>query len=186
MAFVLKLIVRTAVGYFVGDRIKAAVGSSDQVERRGVGDRASTLAAAVGKGLAAGLVGTAAMTVSSTLEAKLRDRGASTTPAKAASQILGVEPTEEGEKRFNNLVHWGYGTGWGAVRGILGALGLSGAPATAAHLAAVWGGEQIVLPATGASPSAVHWGAKEIAIDLGHHAVYAVATGAAYSWLDRD
>lgn len=74
------------------------------------------LAAAVGKGLAAGIAGTAAMTVSSTLEANLRGRGASTTPAQAASRLLGVAPVDEqGERRFNNLVHWGYGTAWGAI-----------------------------------------------------------------------
>lgn len=50
---------------------------------------------------------------------------------------------------------------------------------------AVWGGEQVVLPATGASPPATRWGATEVAVDLWHHAVYAVATGVAYRWLDR-
>lgn len=148
--------------------------------------RLGGLAAAVGKGLAAGLAGTAAMTVSSTLEAKVRGRDASTTPARAASRVLGVAPVDEvGEKRFNNLVHWGYGTGWGAVRGLFAATGLSGLPATAAHLGAVWGGEQVVLPATGAGEPATKWGGTEVAIDLWHHVVYAAATGLAYAWLDR-
>ena len=53
------------------------------------------IAAAVGKGLFAGAAGTAVMTASSTLEAKLRGRGASTTPAQAASKALGVEPKDE-------------------------------------------------------------------------------------------
>lgn len=144
------------------------------------------VAAAVGKGLAAGLAGTAAMTVSSTLEAKVRGREASTTPARAASKALGVAPVDEqGERRFNNLVHWGYGTGWGAVRGLLGAIGLRGVAAAGGHLAAVWGAEQVVLPATGASPPATEWGATEIAIDLWHHVVYVAATDAAYAWLDQ-
>lgn len=144
------------------------------------------VAAAVGKGLAAGLAGTAAMTVSSTLEAKLRGREGSTAPARAAAAVLGVAPVDErGEARFNTLVHWGYGTGWGAVRGLLGAAGLDGVPAALAHLAAVWGGEQVALPATGVSPPATKWGATEVAIDLWHHVVYAVATSVAYAWLDR-
>lgn len=72
------------------------------------------VAAAVGKGLVAGMAGTAAMTVSSTLEARLRGREPSTTPARAASKVLRVAPVDEqGERRFNNVVHWGYGTGWG-------------------------------------------------------------------------
>ncbi|HSH22727.1 MAG TPA: hypothetical protein VK975_01545 [Acidimicrobiales bacterium] len=144
------------------------------------------VAAALGTGMAAGVVGTAAMTVSSTLEAKLRGREPSTTPARAASKVLGVAPIDEqGEQRFNNIAHGGYGIGWGAVRGLLGAVGLQGTPATLAHLAAVWGGEQIVLPATGAAPPATKWGASEVAIDLWHHVVYATATGIAYRWLER-
>lgn len=148
--------------------------------------RLGGLAAAVGKGLAAGLAGTAAMTLSSRLEAKLRRREPSTTPARAASQVLGVAPVDDrGERRFNNLVHWGYGTGWGAVRGVLGAVGLSGVPAAGLHLAAVWGGEQVVLPATGAGSAATEWGGTEVAIDVWHHVVYAAATSIAYAWLDR-
>lgn len=125
------------------------------------------------------------MTVSSTVEAKLRGRGSSSTPAQAASKVLGVAPIDDrGERRFNNMVHWGYGTAWGAFRGLLGGFGLTGLPATGTHLAAVWGGEQVVLPATGASPPATEWGAKEVAVDLWHHVVYVAAVGIAYRWLD--
>lgn len=148
--------------------------------------RLGGLAASVGKGLAAGVAGTAAMTVSSTLEAKLRGREPSTTPARAASRVLGVAPVDErGEQRFNNFVHWGYGTGWGGVRGVLAAVGFAGVPAALVHLAAVWGGEQVVLPATGAGSPATKWEPEEVAIDLWHHLVYVAAVGAAYSWLDR-
>jgi len=84
------------------------------------------VAAAVGIGLAAGLAGTAAMTVSSTVEMKIRGRAASSAPAQAAGKVLGVKPEGEREnKRFATLVHWGYGTGWGAARGILSVLGLA-------------------------------------------------------------
>jgi hypothetical protein len=111
--------------------------------------RLSELAGAAGRGLLAGAVGTAAMTASSTLEAKVRGREASDTPARAAAKVLGVTPTDSGSGRFNTIVHWGYGTGWGAVRGLLGALGLSGPAATLAHFAAVWGAEQVELPMLG-------------------------------------
>ena len=148
--------------------------------------RLGGLAASIGKGLAAGVAGTAAMTVSSTVEAKLRGREPSTTPARAASKVLGVAPVDEhGERRFNNLVHWGYGTAWGSVRGVLGAVGLAGLPATLAHLAAVWGAEQVVLPAAGAASPATQWEPTEVAIDLWHHVVYVAAVSIAYGWLDR-
>ena len=108
------------------------------------------VAAAFGKGVFAGVAGTAAMTLSSTIEMKLRGRPASSAPAQAAAKVLGVEPVDEVAKaRFSNLVHWGYGTAWGGARGLLAAAGLSGPAATAAHLGAVWGSEQVMLPALG-------------------------------------
>ncbi len=144
------------------------------------------VAADVGRGLFAGLLGTAAMTVSSTAEMKIRGRPASNAPAVAAGKVLGVEPKdEEGEARFSNLVHWGYGTGWGAVRGLVGSAGLEGPAAAAAHFGAVWGAEQVMLPALNVAPPFWTWGAKEVGIDAFHHLVYATATSVAYSVLDR-
>ncbi|KOX07905.1 hypothetical protein [Nocardiopsis sp. NRRL B-16309] len=143
----------------------------------------ATVASCAGRGMLAGAVGTAAMTVSSTLEAKLRQRGASSTPADVAGTVLGVEPAGD-SGRFETIVHWGYGTAWGAARGLIGATGLSGPVAAAAHMAAVWGAEQAVLPATGTAPPAWRWGAKEIGVDLFHHAVYALVTSAVYDRLD--
>ncbi len=144
------------------------------------------VAAAFGKGLFAGVAGTAAMTVSSTLEAKLRGRGASTAPAQAAAKVLGVEPVdEETMARFSNLVHWGYGTGWGGVRGLLAAAGLSGPAATAAHLGLLWGSEQVMLPILEVAPPLPKMRLKEAGVDALHHFVYAAATGITYSLLDR-
>ncbi len=144
------------------------------------------VAANVGKGLFAGLAGTAAMTVSSTLEMRLSGRGASQTPDEAAEKVLEVEPEdEESEAQFSELVHWGYGTGWGSVRGLLDSVGLSGLTGTAAHLALVWGAEQVVLPALNVSAPVFRYGGKATATDLLHHTVYATATGLAYSYLDR-
>ena len=72
------------------------------------------IAAAFGKGIFAGVAGTAVMTISSTIEMKLRGRPASSAPAQAATKVLGVQPIDdESEARFSNLVHWGYGSAWG-------------------------------------------------------------------------
>ena len=145
------------------------------------------VAADFGKGLFAGVAGTAAMTVSSTLEMKLSGRPASQTPAEAAEKVLQVEPeSEDKEARFSNLVHWGYGTGWGGVRGLLASTGLPGPVATLAHLGLVWGGEQVILPALGVSAPVFKYGGKATATDLLHHTVYATATGLAYAYLDRN
>ena len=146
-----------------------------------------TLASSVGKGLFAGLAGTAAMTTSSTFEMKVRGRAGSSAPAGAAQKVLGVEPVDDAAKeRFSNLVHWGYGTGWGAVRGVLGAAGFSGVPATMLHFLAVWGSETVMLPTLGVTPPITEWGAKEVGIDVLHHLVYALSTNAAYEWMDAD
>ena len=140
------------------------------------------LSTAIGDGLVAGFLGTAAMTASSTLEARLRHRAASTAPARATAKALGIADFEDdlARARFNDLSHWGYGTGWGVVRGLLGATGMPAAKATAAHGAAVWGSAAVTLPALEVAPPFVFWGREEVAIDLFHHAVYALATGAAY------
>jgi hypothetical protein len=146
---------------------------------------AEKVASSIGKGLVAGFAGTAAMTVSSTLEARLRGRAPSTAPARATAKILGIAAFEDGvaQARFNDLSHWGYGTGWGVVRGLLDAAGLPARKATAAHGAAVWGSAQVTLPALDIAPPSIFWGKEEVAIDAFHHAVYALATGLAYELL---
>jgi hypothetical protein len=143
---------------------------------------ANTLASAIGKGLVAGFAGTAAMTLSSTLEAKLRGRAPSSAPARATAKMLGIKEFEDARAaaRFNDLSHWGYGTGWGVLRGLLAASGMTPKAATAAHGAAIYGAAQVTLPALEIAPPAVFWAGREIAIDAFHHAVYAAATGAAY------
>jgi hypothetical protein len=145
------------------------------------------LAEEIGKGVAAGVVGTAAMTVSSTLEAKLRGRPFSTSPAKAAAKALGIETFDDGAAyaRFSNLVHWGYGTGFGAVRGVLRAFGLSPRLATPGHFAVLYGSAIYTLPKYEVAPPIVEWAPSEIAIDVFHHLVYVTATAAAFEWLSR-
>jgi hypothetical protein len=143
------------------------------------------LAGSIGKGLVAGLIGTASMTVSSTVEARLRHRKPSSAPARATAKVLGITAfaDEIAQARFNDLAHWGYGTGWGVVRGLLDAAGLPPRAATAAHGAAVWGSAQVALPALDIAPPSIFWGPREIGIDAFHHTVYAIATGIAYELL---
>ena len=147
--------------------------------------RVSTLASNIGKGVVAGFAGTAAMTVSSTLEQHLRRRAASTAPADATAKVLGIAEfsSPAAKDRFSNLVHWGYGTGWGVVRALLATIGLRPAAATLAHGAAVWGNEQVMLPALDVAPPAYLWPRAEVAIDAFHHLVYTAATGLAYELL---
>ena len=134
----------------------------------------------------AGFAGTAAMTVSSTLEARLRKRAPSSAPARATAKVLGIKEFEDdiAKARFNDLSHWGYGTSWGVLRGLLAATGMSPKAATAAHGAAIYGAAQVTLPALEVAPPSIFWGPEEIAIDAFHHAVYVGATGLAYKLID--
>jgi hypothetical protein len=144
--------------------------------------RLTTLADSISRGMVAGFAGTAAMTVSSTLEARIRRRAASSAPARATAKVLGIKEFDSdlARARFNDLSHWGYGTGWGVVRGVLAATGMSPRAATVAHGVAVYGAAQVTLPALEVAPPSIFWGAEEVAIDAFHHAVYAAATGLAY------
>jgi hypothetical protein len=125
------------------------------------------------------------MTVSSTIEQKLRGREPSTAPADAAAKLLGIEGfcDDAAKSRFSNAVHWAYGSAWGIPRGLLDAAGLDPAAATAAHGGALWASEQVMLPVLGVAPPLSKWGAVEVAIDAWHHVVYTVAASAAYEAL---
>ncbi len=146
----------------------------------------SRLARTIGKGVVAGLVGTAAMTVSSTIEAKLRGRAFSDAPARATAKVLGIKEFEDAraKARFSDLSHWGYGTGWGIARAVMREFGLGPKLATPAHFAAIWGSAAVMLPALEIAPPFVFWGKEDVAIDVFHHLVYAGATGLAYELLD--
>ncbi len=147
--------------------------------------RTAMVAGALGKGLVAGAIGTAVMTVSSSIEAKLTKREPSTAPADAASKVLGYTPsTVEAKAKFSAIVHWTYGTALGAVRGVIGGAGFRGPFGTAAHFGGVWGSELVLLPKLDVAPPVNEWTRKDLAIDFFHHAVYAVSTGLVYRALD--
>ena len=139
----------------------------------------------IGKGLLAGLVGTAAMTVANTIEMKLFSRPARMAPTRAAEKLLGLEMSENGTgaSPASNPVYWGYGTVLGMARPVLRAVGLSPRASTAAHFATAWSGEQLVLPALAVAPPSMVLGGREIAFDAWNQIVYATAAGLAYELL---
>jgi hypothetical protein len=95
-----------------------------------------------------------------------------------------MELTDESTPRVNTAAHWGFGTAWGAVRGLLGLTSLPAPAATALHLGLVWGGEQALLPTLGVAAPTWSYGVKATGTDLLHHAVYAAATGLALAWIE--
>lgn len=143
------------------------------------------IALALGKGIIAGLAGTAAITLSQAIEMKLNKKKPSKAPADVASKVLDVEAkTEEDEEQFAQEVHWSYGTTWGIARGVLDLAGLTGPAATLLHWGAVWGTAMILLPSMDEAPPVDQWSASEIAKDGFHHLVYALAAGLVYDAID--
>lgn len=160
---------------------------------------------ALGKGIIAGFAGTVAITISQMIEMQITKRSMSNAPVVVGGKTLGVEPrgqaelekekvqseedeaseevqqkVEANQEKFGQLMHFGYGTGWGVFRGALDLAGLHGPLADLTHFGAIWGAAQVMLPAAAGSPPITEWSAKEIAIDVMHHAVYACAVGLTY------
>jgi len=79
-----------------------------------LGKTLGSLGCIVGKGILAGLAGTAAISVSRAVGMNLTGREPSSTPARAVEKVLGIKAVDdEHEAQFSNMVHWGYGTSWG-------------------------------------------------------------------------
>lgn len=81
-------------------------------------------------------------------------------------------------------MHCGYGTAWGAARGLIGTAGLPPAAAWAAHLTVVRGSELVMLPALDIASPVRERCAAEVAVDGFHHLVHTAATSAAYRLLE--
>jgi uncharacterized membrane protein YagU involved in acid resistance len=138
------------------------------------------------RGILAGVVGTVFMNLSSETEMHIRGRQPSVVPGRAANKVLGIVgvPQLEGTalQVLSTWTHYLYGAAWGLVLWVLvSSFGLSLAVAAPLYFLIVWGTEQIQLPALGLTPPSWKWGAKEVAIDLGHHVVF--ATGSIIGWV---
>ena len=133
------------------------------------------------KGVAAGAVGTGAITAYQMVQMKLQGGEPSTVPADAVEKVLPVSTSSEQEKmKLAHLTHWGYGTGWGAVRGLLGATRMSGTAASTLFFGLVWGSALTMLPALDLAPKPQNWEAKALGEDAMMHGIYAAVVGLAY------
>jgi hypothetical protein len=147
------------------------------------------LMAALG-GLAAGAAGTGTMTVAQTVYSKATGGGSSSTPAQVGKRIIeGVlkrEVPEERMEQLNNVMHWAYGTSWGALYGIA-AGSRRPSPLRGGLLFAlgVWGASLVELPAMGLAPPVWEYEPKDLAPDLGFHLVYGVAVATAFKIVEN-
>ena len=141
---------------------------------------------AMGRGALAGAAGTAAMTVTQTLEMRASRREPSTVPGQVGAKLLRLRPAdEEAMDRLSQAVHWGHGILNGALRGLIASAGLSGRVASAAHFGGMWSSDALLYRALGIAPAPWKWRPAELATDVFHKGVYALVTGAAYDRLDR-
>ena len=142
----------------------------------------------IGKGLLAGLAGTAAMTVSSTIEAKLRGRavqhGAGPTPPPRRSGSRS-STDDAAQARFSTSCTGATAPAGASPAACCARSASRRGAATPAHFGAVWGSALVTLPALEVAPPVTMWGGEEVAIDVFHHLVYVAATGLAYELLDR-
>jgi uncharacterized membrane protein len=138
-----------------------------------------------GVGLAAALVGTAAMTSAQVWLYGITEGEASEARAKVGERMLGVLGVKVGKEQrpaLNTAMHVLYGSSWGVPFGIAFGRG-ERPPGPAQGLAFganVWAASLAVLPALGLADAPWRQRAASLAQDLGFHLVYGAATAAAY------
>jgi len=143
--------------------------------------------AALGRGLIAGLVGTAAITLSQTIERKITGKPTNFAPGDAASKALDIEASKmEARKKFSDEVNWVYGTSWGSARGMLSLFGLKGLPATAVHFAAIFYTALTIEPDFEVAPPINEWSKKSIAMFALHHVIYAATAGFVFDAINKN
>ncbi|MDQ3782385.1 MAG: hypothetical protein M3349_05535 [Actinomycetota bacterium] len=86
---------------------------------------------------------------------------------------------------MSTAAHWGYGTGLGALRGLLAGTPLSAKAANLLFFTGVSAAPMAYLPALGVAPPPTQWGPKQIVTDTAHHLVYAAAVAAAWRLLTK-
>ncbi len=135
-------------------------------------------------GALAGLIGTAAMTAGQAAEMRVTGRRPSMVPGQVASKLLRLEPKDDPAlARISIRMHWAHGMTQGAVRALIGRLGLHGPAAAGTHFALMWTSDAMLYKVLGISPWPWRWSAEELAPDVLHKALYVVATSAAYDRL---
>ena len=138
----------------------------------------------IGRGVAAGVAGTAVMTAFQKLvEMPLTGRADSYAPADFAEKVTPIDArTPQGRRRLNLGTHFALGTMWGAAYGVAAAKGLRGQRAVHAVFAVVYVGDVVLNTALGLYHPR-QWSAKDVAVDVVDKYVQAQATGAVFDRL---
>jgi hypothetical protein len=131
------------------------------------------------RGIAAGLAGTAAMTLAEKVEQMFTGRPNSYVPAHTMERLLRRPQKPDAERLWMNwAMHWGQGALMGAVRGWMARRGARGPVGSFLFLNLRLLNDQTLENATGVGAPPWTWPVDEQAIDLTHKAIYAFVTGA--------
>ena len=136
----------------------------------------------VARGLLAGAVGVAAMTLAEKIEQAVTGRPNSYVPAHTLERLLGLERRGERDRDrllMNWAMHWGQGIVLGAVRALMAERGVRGPAGSFLFLNLRLLNDQTLENATGVGAPPWTWPLDEQAVDLLHKAVYAYAAGMA-------
>jgi hypothetical protein len=159
------------------------------------------LGSSVGRGVAAGLVGTAAMTGLQLAVRKARgerldtpvprtwaDAPAPAQVAKKAAEAVGKGPsvTKRQAPLLATAMHWGYGAWWGAVYGAI-AHAVRPDPVAAGPIfgIGVWAAAYAELVPLGIYEPPWRYPVSELALDLGYHLAYGATVAGVFAALDR-
>jgi hypothetical protein len=133
---------------------------------------------AAARGALAGIAGVAAMTAAEKLEQLVTRRPNSYVPAHTLAHALGLSRPYADSWPRNMAMHWGNGLLLGAVRGVMSAANLRGPWAATLHTPLRLSWDQIMENVTGVGAPPWTWPRHELVIDVGHKAVFSLATGA--------
>ncbi|MDP5181938.1 hypothetical protein QOZ88_04755 [Blastococcus sp. BMG 814] len=144
-------------------------------------EKRMSTAGSIGRGVLAGIGGTAVMTAfQKVVEMPLTGRADSYAPAEAAESLLPTRTASpQSRKRLNYLVHFALGGMWGAAYGVAASAGLRGQKAVHAVFVTVYTGDVLLNTASGLYQPK-QWSAQDWAIDIVDKYVQAQATGAVF------
>jgi hypothetical protein len=124
------------------------------------------------------------MTAAQRAEMRITGRPPSMVPGHVASKLLGLAPEDdEALARISIRMHWAHGMTMGTVRAAIGGCGIQGPAAAATHFALMWASDAMLYKLLGIAPWPWKWSLEELAPDVLHKGLYAVATSAAYDRL---
>jgi hypothetical protein len=104
---------------------------------------------------------------------------------KILEGMFGREVPPEKIGLLTNTVHWGYGTGWGALYGLLpGAARVSPVRRGLSFGSAVWVASYLTLVPMGIYRPPWRYPPVELALDLSYHLAYGAGVAAGFALID--